>query len=71
MSAARTNPWKLGLFVVSGFVIAFASLVWLGSQSLDRQTQRVITYFDESVQGLEVGSPVKFRGVVIGSVVMA
>lgn len=66
---SQTNHWKLGLFVVSGFVIAFASLVWLGQQSLNRKTQRVITYFDESVQGLDVGSPVKFRGVVIGSVV--
>ena len=65
---SQSNHWKLGLFVVSGFVIAFASLVWLGQQSLDRQTLRVITYFDESVQGLEVGSPVKFRGVVVGTV---
>jgi paraquat-inducible protein B len=67
--SSKTNHWKLGLFVVSGFMIAFGSLVWLGQQALRRQTSRVTTYFDESVQGLDVGSPAKFRGVVIGSVV--
>src|ERR1700730_10683108 len=66
--AAATNHWKLGLFVVVGIVLALCTLVFLGAQSLKKQVVSYKTYFDESVQGLEVGSPVKFRGVTIGNV---
>lgn len=63
-----TNHWKLGLFVVVGFVLAACTVVFLGAQSLKKQSVEYKTYFDESVQGLEVGSPIKFRGVIIGNV---
>jgi phospholipid/cholesterol/gamma-HCH transport system substrate-binding protein len=66
--AAPTNHWKLGLFVVVGFVIAMGSIVALGARSLQKKTKTFETYFDESVQGLDVGSPVKFRGVGVGDV---
>ena len=63
-----TNHWKLGLFVVVGFVLAACTVVFLGARSLQKQSVEYKTYFDESVQGLEVGSPIKFRGVIIGNV---
>ena len=66
--AVPTNHWKLGLFVVASVVLALATVVFLGARSLRKDTVPFVTYFDESVQGLEVGSPVKFRGVVIGTV---
>ncbi len=66
--AAPTNHWKLGLFVVVSFVVAMASMVELGARRLDKKTVAYETYLDESVQGLDVGSPVKFRGVSIGDV---
>ena len=66
--SAQTNHWKLGLFVVVGFVLAACTVVFLGAQSLKKQSVDYKTYFDESVQGLEVGSPIKFRGVTIGHV---
>jgi ABC-type transporter Mla subunit MlaD len=66
--AAPTNHWKLGLFVVVGFVLAIASVVVLGARSLQKATVSYESFFDESVQGLDVGSPVKFRGVTVGSV---
>jgi ABC-type transporter Mla subunit MlaD len=66
--ASPTNHWKLGLFVVAGVVLALSAVVVLGAQSLKKHTIPFITFFDESVQGLDVGSPVKFRGVVIGTV---
>jgi phospholipid/cholesterol/gamma-HCH transport system substrate-binding protein len=63
-----TNYWKLGAFVLGGLVLALFVLVWLGAASWNRHTRTITTYFDESVQGLEVGSPIKFRGVSVGSV---
>ncbi len=66
--AAPTNHWKLGLFVVVGFFVAMGTIVALGARSLEKTTVKYRSYFDESVQGLDVGSPVKFRGVTIGGV---
>ncbi len=62
------NHWKLGLFVVFGVVLGIGSALVLGARSLNKQTVGYESYFDESVQGLEIGSPVKFRGVTIGTV---
>lgn len=63
-----TNHWKLGLFVVVAAACAFAFMVWLGSQSFRTETVRYVSYFDEPVTGLDVGSPVSFRGVRVGNV---
>ena len=65
---AKTNQWKLGLFVVTALAVGLATIFWLGLRRLNRDAIQVVTYFDESVQGLDVGSPVKFRGVTLGTV---
>ncbi|MEP7125951.1 MAG: mammalian cell entry protein, partial [Byssovorax sp.] len=61
--SAPTNHWKLGLFVVVGVVLTLTTVAVLGARSLRKEVSRYVSYFDESVQGLEVGSPIKFRGV--------
>ncbi len=66
--ALKTNHWKLGLFVVTGLATALGAIFWLGLRRLNRDSVPAVTYFDESVQGLDVGSPVKFRGVTLGTV---
>jgi phospholipid/cholesterol/gamma-HCH transport system substrate-binding protein len=66
--AVGTNHWKLGLFVIVGVALALAALGVLGARRWNDQTVTYVSFFDESVQGLEVGSPVKFRGVTIGRV---
>ncbi len=63
-----TNYYKLGAFVLAGVVLAMGTLVWLGATDWNRTTRQLVTYFDESVQGLEVGSAIKFRGVTVGTV---
>jgi phospholipid/cholesterol/gamma-HCH transport system substrate-binding protein len=63
-----TNHWKLGLFVVAASLTMVGAAFWLGAHAFRREAVPVVTYFDESVQGLDVGSPVKFRGVTIGTV---
>lgn len=66
--ATPTNHYKLGLFVIIGIAVAIVVAVGLGAQSMKKETVAYHTYFNESVQGLDVGSPVKFRGVTIGFV---
>ena len=66
--AAPTNHTKLGLFVILGIAAVLVVAFGLGAQSMRKETVAYHTYFNESVQGLDVGSPVKFRGVTIGHV---
>ncbi len=63
-----TNHWKLGLFMTVGIAAIIGTIIFFGGRSLKKETVPYKTYFDESVQGLEIGSPVKFRGVSIGNV---
>jgi paraquat-inducible protein B len=65
---APTNHWKLGMFVVVGFLLGLTSIVYLGARSLQKETVGYRSYLDEAVTGLDIGSPVRFRGVTIGSV---
>src|SRR4029079_2013614 len=55
-------------FVLLGFGLAIAAAVLLGVATTRKQTVKYHSYFNESVQGLDLGSPVKFRGVTIGHV---
>jgi len=66
--ATPTNHYKLGLFVIVGFAAAILVAVVLGGARINHDTIRYHSYFNESVQGLDLGSPVKFRGVTIGNV---
>ncbi|MEY4550054.1 MAG: hypothetical protein RL685_6249, partial [Pseudomonadota bacterium] len=66
--ATGTNRWKLGLFVVLGAAFALAGLIAFGARSFSHSGERYVSYFDESVQGLDVGSPAKFRGMPVGRV---
>ena len=68
MATTATNHWKLGLFVVVAVGAMLGTLFWLGARRFRREAFPAISYFDESVQGLDVGSPVKFRGVTVGTV---
>jgi ABC-type transporter Mla subunit MlaD len=66
--STHVNHWKVGAFVVLGFVLSLVTVLVLGAKSLEKASVSYVTYFDESVQGVEVGSAVKFRGVTLGTV---
>jgi phospholipid/cholesterol/gamma-HCH transport system substrate-binding protein len=68
MATTATNHWKLGLFVLLAVGALLGTLFWLGARRFHRESFQAVSYFDESVQGLDVGSPVKFRGVTVGTV---
>ena len=62
------NHWKLGMFIVVALVLGVAAGGYFGSRALAKKTLGFLTYFDEPVTGLEVGSAIKFRGVTMGQV---
>jgi ABC-type transporter Mla subunit MlaD len=66
--ATEANKFKVGIFLIAGFLIFNVALIWIGSSRLFESTASYVTYFGESVQGLDVGSAVKFRGVPLGRV---
>ncbi len=64
----KANPVLIGLFVVGAIALAVAGIVVFGSGRLFADTTPFVMYFTGSVDGLSVGSPVKFKGVEIGAV---
>jgi len=64
----KTNYFKLGLFIICATVLLLSILVFFGLGALNKDKIMLESYFDESVQGLDIGSPLKFKGVKIGSV---
>jgi paraquat-inducible protein B len=65
----HANPMLIGAFVVGAIVLAVAAILLFGRGDLLQQRVRYVMFFDGSVQGLDVGAPVVFRGVKIGEVV--
>ncbi|MBL6750054.1 MAG: MCE family protein [Nevskia sp.] len=64
----RANPSLIGAFVLGAFALLALAVLLLGGGSLFTYKQRAVIYFDGSVNGLSVGSPVSFRGVRVGTV---
>lgn len=66
---SKLNPLSVGSFVIGGVILIITGLLSFQSLNFFQKPIRFISYFDESVQGLDVGSNVKLRGVAIGRVV--
>ena len=67
--ARKANHALVGAFVLGALLLAVAGVVVLGGGHFLRRTETVVAYFDGSLKGLDIGSPVTFNGVKIGSVV--
>ena len=63
-----SQKYKLGLFVIAGAILMVVSVIVLAGRQFGRQEYPAFTFLEESVQGLEVGAPVKYRGVPVGQV---
>ena len=64
----EANRWKLGLFIIIGTLLLLGGIVFLGVSQFLVSKVTVMTIFNESVDGLSVGSPVKYNGVPMGNV---
>ena len=66
--ARKTSKFMIGLFVIIGVSIGLIAIIWLGASKYFEKGGTYVTYFDESVQGLQKDSTVKYRGVDVGRV---
>jgi len=64
----KANPTLIGAFVFGAIVIAIGAILFFGSANLFAKKQIYETYFDQSVNGLAIGSNVKYKGVTVGKV---
>ncbi|MBO7521877.1 MAG: MCE family protein [Opitutales bacterium] len=64
----KVNPVVIGVFVVSALAIAIVAMTAIGASKFFEKTDSAICYFRDSVNGLEIGAPVKYKGVTIGKV---
>jgi paraquat-inducible protein B len=64
----KINTTSIGLFIVTGVALGVIGLLLFSSSRMFSKTRNIIVYFNESLNGLNEGAPVKYRGVTIGSV---
>lgn len=64
----RGNPKLIGAFVVGATALVIAGILIFGSGRWFSERPIFVMFFEGSVKGLNVGAPVVFRGVKIGSV---
>jgi phospholipid/cholesterol/gamma-HCH transport system substrate-binding protein len=64
----KKHYFTVGLFVLIGIICGVVVIVWLSASQYLQKGKTYAAYFDESVQGLQIDSSVKYRGVDIGIV---
>ena len=62
------NKTLIGVFVIVAIGLVVGAILILGSGLFFRNYPKYVMYFDSSVKGLSIGSPVVLRGVKVGSV---
>ena len=68
MARKKFSAFLLGLFVTGALMIFAVTLIWIAASQYFQKGKKYVTYFNESVQGLQKDSEVKFRGVKVGRV---
>jgi len=64
----KSSKFLIGLFVIMAFLIVAGVIIWISAARILMKGSLYTVYFDESVQGLQVDSAIKYRGVEIGKV---
>ena len=66
--STKSSKFLIGLFVIIGVLLCAVVIIWVGAARFFVKGSLYAVYFDESVQGLQVDSAIKYRGVEIGKV---
>jgi len=65
----KVNYTLIGISVLLGLTVMFGFAYWMLKPSSAQETQKYLIYFDESVLGLNLDAPVKYRGITVGKVI--
>ena len=65
----KVNYTLVGFSVLIGLVLMLGFTYWMLKPAKAEETQKYIIYFDESVLGLNLDAPVKYRGIKVGRVI--
>jgi paraquat-inducible protein B len=64
----KASPKLVGAFVVGGVALLIGGILTFGSMQFLKTRLTAVMYFDEDLAGLDLGAPVTFKGVQIGTV---
>ncbi len=64
----KANPTLIGLFVVAAIGLFVLATFLLSDGAMFSKKKHYVLFFENTVTGLTVGSPVSFRGVKVGTV---
>ena len=67
MSESR-KPFMIGAFLLGGLILLAAGIMLLSRDSWFAQPSEYVVYFTGSLDGLDVGADVTYRGVKVGTV---
>ena len=68
MSNSKNTSFAIGAFIVGAMILVFVALLFFSGGKYFSEKEKVIMYFEGSVQGLQVGAPVKLKGVELGQI---
>jgi phospholipid/cholesterol/gamma-HCH transport system substrate-binding protein len=66
--STQASNLKVGVFVIAGLILGVGAIAWLGASQYLKGAATYVAFFNESVQGLQNDSTVKYRGVDVGRV---
>ena len=64
----QASKTVIGAFVLGAIVLFVAGILAFGSGKFFEKKHTVVMFFPGSVKGLDVGAPLKIKGVKIGTV---
>ena len=67
MSDKKPHPAVVGAFVIGAIALLILAALAIGGRGLFERKLDCVAYFDENIGGLDVGAPVEYEGVRIGT----
>ncbi len=64
----KVNYTLVGFVVVIGIILMLGFTYWLMQPASEQEVKKYNIHFDESVLGLNIDAPVKYRGISVGKV---